>query len=198
MEEEDQEMTQPAVVTKQIVMYGSGLTWIPEQKTVEGATWFKVSKWDRGLFRFVHGKGLDLRAKEDKQKLSLDTPFFENMLTRRQEAFNEAISERLKDEENDESQQSDKTQKKTKKTKEFKATQKHEIYAPHSIQIDLPGETEDGNKVQCRTLFEGMGTRTIWLELKDDVVKHIQSSFKQSEARQRKTIKPRKAKAYRK
>ena len=69
MEEEDQEMTQPTVVTKQIVMYGSGLTWIPEQKTVEGATWFKVSKWDRGLFRFVHGKGLDLRAKEDKQKL---------------------------------------------------------------------------------------------------------------------------------
>ena len=197
MEQEDEEMTEPKVVTKQIVVYGSGLTWIPEQKTVEGATWFKVSKWDRGLFRFVYGKGLDLRARTDKQNQSLDTPFFENMLARRQEAFNEAISERLKDEDNDDPEQSQKAQKKTKK-KEFKATQKHEIYAPHSIHIDLPGETEDGNKVQCRTLFEGIGTRTIWLELKDDVVKHIQTSFKHSEAKQRKTIKPRKAKACRK
>ncbi|CAE7205951.1 unnamed protein product [Symbiodinium sp. CCMP2592] len=198
MEQEDEEMTAPTVVTKQIVTYGSGLTWIPEQKTAEGVTWFKVSKWDRGLFRFVYGKGLDLRKNTDNQNLSLDTPFFENMLTRRQEAFNEAISERLKDEENDEAPQPEKAQKKTKKTKEFKATQKHEIYAPHSIEIHLPGETEDGNKVQCRTLFEGVGTRTMWLELKDDVVKHIQTSFKHSEAKPRKTIKPRKAKAYRK
>ncbi|CAE7280048.1 unnamed protein product [Symbiodinium sp. CCMP2592] len=165
---EDEEMTAPTVVTKQIVTYGSGLTWIPEQKTAEGVTWFKVSKWDRGLFRFVYGKGLDLRKNTDNQNLSLDTPFFENMLARRQEAFNEAISERLKDEENDEAPQPEKAQKKTKKTKEFKATQKHDIYAPHSIQIDLPGE--------------------------DDVVKHIQTSFKHSEAKPRKTIKPKRAK----
>ncbi|CAE7208889.1 unnamed protein product [Symbiodinium sp. CCMP2592] len=191
---EDEEMTAPTVVTKQIVTYGSGLTWIPEQKTAEGVTWFKVSKWDRGLFRFVYGKGLDLRKNTDNQNLSLNTPFFENMLARRQEAFNEAISERLKDEENDEAPQPEKAQKKTKKTKEFKATQKHDIYAPHSIQIDLPGEAEGGNKVQCRTLFEGVGSRTMWLELKDDVVKHIQTSFKHSEAKPRKTIKPKRAK----
>ncbi|CAE7840024.1 unnamed protein product [Symbiodinium sp. CCMP2592] len=181
MEQEDEEMTEPTVVTKQIVTHGSGLTWIPEQKNAEGVTWFKVSK-----------------KNTDNQNQSLDTPFFENMLARRQEAFNEAISDRLKDEENDEAPQPEKAQKKTKKTKEFKATQRHEIYAPHSIQINLPGETEDGNKVQCRTLFEGMGTRTMWLELKDDVVKHIQTSFKHSEAKPRKTIKPKRAKACRK
>ncbi|OLP97716.1 hypothetical protein AK812_SmicGene19913 [Symbiodinium microadriaticum] len=76
------------------------------------------------------------------------------------------VSERLKDEDNDESQQSDKTQKKTKKINKFKATQRHELYAAHSIQIDLPGETEDGNKVQCEQ------------NLKDAVVKHMQTGFK--------------------
>ena len=48
-------------------------------------------------------QGLGLRARKDKQELSLDTPFFETMLAHRQAAFNEAVSERLKDEESGES-----------------------------------------------------------------------------------------------
>ena len=61
--EEEQDPQSVAVMTQKVVKYGEQV-WVPTLEEEQGTVWFLLQKWDRNLARFVHGKGLDLRAKK--------------------------------------------------------------------------------------------------------------------------------------
>ena len=97
-EEEGQDPQPVTVMTQKVVKYGKQV-WVPTQKEENGTVWFLLQKWDRSLVRFVHGKGLDLRAKKKDAgdaRVSLDNIYFDNLLCARQSAFNEAVAARLR------------------------------------------------------------------------------------------------------
>ena len=180
--EEEHDPQSVAVMTQKVVKYGKQV-WVPTQKEEQGTVWFLLQKWDRNLVRFVHGKGLDLRAKRKDAgdaRVSLDNIYFESLLRARQSAFNEAVAARLQEESSEENVGKKQSKNAKKKQKEFKATSKHQMYAPHNVSIELPSEN-DGTKLTCRCLFEGLGSRGVWLELTQDVLQHVRHGMKSSE-----------------
>ena len=192
-EEEGQDPQPVTVMTQKVVKYGKQV-WVPTQKEENGTVWFLLQKWDRSLVRFVHGKGLDLRAKKKDAgdaRVSLDNMYFDNLLCARQSAFNEAVAARLQEESSEENVGKKQSKNAKKKQKEFKATSKHQMYAPHNVSINLPSE-KDGSKLTCRCLFEGLGSRGVWLELTSEVLKHVQHGMKSSEIKERKRAPKRK------
>eukprot|EP00439_Symbiodinium_sp_Y106_P072720 s2379_g13.t1 len=122
--EEEHDPQSVAVMTQKVVKYGKQV-WVPTQKEEQGTVWFLLQKWDRNLVRFVHGKGLDLRAKRKDAgdaRVSLDNIYFESLLRARQSAFNEAVAARLQEESSEENVGKKQCKNAKKKQKEFKAT----------------------------------------------------------------------------
>ena len=111
---------------------------------------------------------------------SLDNIYFESLHCARQSAFNEEVAARLQEESSEENVGKKQSKNAKKKQKEFKATSKHQVYAPHNVSIELPSEN-DGTKLTCRCLFEGLGSRGVWLELTQDVLQHVRHGMKSSE-----------------
>ena len=98
---ENEDDSDVRLCTKTIVLYGKGEQWIPTQKNEEGRVWVSVAgRWDRGFTKFVFGKALDLR--KDKYSRSLNSKFFDDLMTQRQSTFNEAIQKRLQSEDDQE------------------------------------------------------------------------------------------------
>ena len=122
---------------------------------------------------------------------SLDNIYFESLHCARQSAFNEEVAARLQEESSEENVGKKQSKNAKKKQKEFKATSKHQMYAPHNVSINLPSE-KDGSKLTCRCLFEGLGSRGVWLELTSEVLKHVQHGMKSSEIKERKRAPKRK------
>eukprot|EP00439_Symbiodinium_sp_Y106_P085738 s1457_g29.t1 len=159
--EEEQDPQSVAVMTQKVVKYGEQV-WVPTLEEEQGTVWFLLQKWDRNLARFVHGKGLDLRAKKKDAGDARE------------------VAARLQEESSEENVGKKQSKNAKKKQKEFKATSKHQVYAPHNVSIELPSEN-DGTKLTCRCLFEGLGSRGVWLELTQDVLQHVRHGMKSSE-----------------
>ncbi|CAE7387561.1 unnamed protein product [Symbiodinium sp. CCMP2592] len=167
--------------TKTVVMYGKGEQWIPTQKNEEGMVWFSVNgRWDRGFTKFVFGKALDLR--KDKDSRSLNSKFFDDLMTQRQTTFNEVIQKRLQSEDDD---QEDTPPQNKKVFKSFKATAaKHQQYAPYYIDMQLPAIEEGGPTPTAKVLFEGLGSHTLWFELTEANLRHLKAGFVNSESKE--------------
>ena len=164
------------VTTQQVITYGKNKIFVPEQKHEDGLAWIYLSKWDRQLVLFVHEKPLDL-SKKNKHGVSLDTPFFEDMLSNRQKAFNAVLQERLRDDE-------EKEEPARKKSKSFKAiVSKHGNFAPHHVDMQLPAV--DGVEMTAKVLWHGMATRGIWLEMTEQVIQHVRKGLQQSAPKNR-------------
>ncbi|CAE7237116.1 unnamed protein product [Symbiodinium sp. CCMP2592] len=154
--------------TKTVAMYGKGEQWIPTQKNEEGMVWFSVN-------------GLDLR--KDKDSRSLNSKFFDDLMTQRQTTFNEVIQKRLQSE--DDTQEDTPPQNK-KVLKCFKATAaKHQQYAPYYIDMQLPAIEEGGPTPTAKVLFEGLGSHTLWFELTEANLQHLKAGFVNSESKDR-------------
>ena len=161
--------------TLQVIKYGAK-NWVPKQKDENGTTWIYLAKWDRHFVHFVHGKFLDL-SKKNRDGVSVDSQFFDDMLANRQTAFNGAMQERLRDEDEEQAPRA-------KKQKVVKATpSKHASLAPHHVSMQLP--PVDGIEHACKVLWLGMGTKGIWLEFSADVVRHVRKGLQKSVARRR-------------
>ena len=97
------------------------------------------------------------------------------MIQRRAQAFNDAISERLKtDEDEDETAQAKPAKRRRSAPKPFRAvTEKHRHYVPHHLTMQLPPVQEGGPELEVKVLFKGIATKTIWLELRSDVLERL-------------------------
>ena len=178
---ENEDDSDVRLCTKTIVLYGKGEQWIPTQKNEEGRVWVSVAgRWDRGFTKFVFGKALDLR--KDKYSRSLNSKFFDDLMTQRQSTFNEAIQKRLQSEDD----QEDTPPQSKKVFKSFKATAaKRQQYAPHCIDIQLPAIEEGGPTPTAKVLFEGLGSQTSWFELTEANLRHLKAGFVNSESKDR-------------
>ena len=180
--EEDGEVR---LCTKTVVLSGKGEQWIPTQKNEEGMVWFSVNgKWDRGFTKFVFGKALDLRSEDlrkDKDRRSLNSKFFDDLVTQRQTTFNEIIQKRLQNEDD----QEDTPPQNKKVFKSFKATAaKHQQYAPYYIDMQLPAIEEGGPTPTAKVLFEGLGSQTLWFELTEANLRHLKAGFLNSASKE--------------
>ena len=86
-----------------------------------------------------------------------------NILAARQEAFDKALSERLQAEDEDD--------------EKAKAAAKHRDYATHHLTMKVPDLEEVGDQLECKVLFEGVGSTAIWLELNEDVLVYLKVGF---------------------
>ncbi len=177
---EMQQESEVRVETQKIVKYGDKKVWVPQQVEEQGVTYMLLNKWDRHFVMFVHGKPLDL-SKKNKSGASLDCPFFDELLQKRQAAFNANVQDLLESDEGD----SQPPAKKAKKEKAFKATRKHQAIAPHHTVIELP-DVQDMPALTCRVLFEGIGSTVIWVEMVPEILVHIRKGLQQSESKPRK------------
>ena len=146
-------------------------TWVPTQKVEEEIVRSCINKRDRHFVRFCTGKALDLRS--SKSGASVDGDLYMNILAARQEAFDKALSERLQAE--DEAREEQKAKK--RKVKPMKAAAKHRDYAPHHLTMKMPALEEVGDQLECKVLFEGVGSTAIWLELTEDVLVYLRVGF---------------------
>ena len=179
--EEDGEVR---LCTKTVVLSGKGEQWIPTQKNEEGMVWFSVNgRWDRGFTKFVFGKALDLRSEDlrkDKDRRSLNSKFFDDLVTQRQTTFNEIIQKRLQNEDDQED-----TPPQNKVFKSFKATAaKHQQYAPYYIDMQLPAIEEGGPTPTAKVLFEGLGSQTLWFELTEANLQRLKAGFLNSDSKE--------------
>eukprot|EP00439_Symbiodinium_sp_Y106_P009719 s6570_g1.t1 len=164
---ENEDDSDVRLCTKTIVLYGKGEQWIPTQKNEEGLV-------------FGGRQALDLR--KDKYSRSLNSKFFDDLMTQRQSTFNEAIQKRLQSEDD----QEDTPPQSKKVFKSFKATAaKHQQYAPHCIDIQLPAIEEGGPTPTAKVLFEGLGSQTLWFELTEANLRHLKAGFVNSESKDR-------------
>mgnify|MGYP000114420224 CR=1 FL=1 len=76
--------------TQIVIKWGQPVqSWCPKQQEVDGMRFFELSKWDRGLVKFATDKRLDLR-KGSNNRASVDCEFLDKVLTRRQQAADQA------------------------------------------------------------------------------------------------------------
>eukprot|EP00438_Fugacium_kawagutii_P005534 Skav234067 [mRNA] locus=scaffold2565:1195:1695:+ [translate_table: standard] len=69
--------------------------WTPQVKSVEGGTFFKVSKFDRSLVMALTGRGLDLRS--NKAPHVLNGAAFDQILALRNTSCNQVYQQTMKD-----------------------------------------------------------------------------------------------------
>ena len=136
-----------------MVLRAGGRQWAPDQKEVENKRFMSISKWNRGFVRFMTGKALDLRKEKQAKSGSVDSPFMQKLLDARQEAADKLLQEALTVE--DESQQP------TKKRKVARASRKHAIHVPNTMEMEMSGYT-------LTLLFEGVGSSNVWVEMTED------------------------------
>jgi hypothetical protein len=82
------------VICKAIVIQHPCLTspWIPDVKTIDGADFIHIRKWDRGLAKYCSGKALNLsKGKSTYQNMS----FFDKLVKARNEACDRAVATAL-------------------------------------------------------------------------------------------------------
>ena len=60
-----------------------------------------------------------------------------------------------------------------RKVKPMKAAAKHRDYAPHHLTMKMPALEEVGDQLNCKVLFEGVGSTAIGLELNEDVLVYL-------------------------
>ena len=107
----------------------------------------------------------------------MDGDLYMNILAARQEAFDKALSERLQAEDEDDEKAREEQKAKKRKVKPMKAAAKHRDYAPHHLTMKMPALEEVGDQLECKVLFEGVGSTAIWLELTEDVLVYLKVGF---------------------
>ena len=130
--------------------------WTPMVRSVEDVPFIEISRWSRQLTLFVTGKALDLR-KEKQHQTKAD--FFQALLTRRNDASQEAYYQATKDETNE------------GKQKKRKAKPGDHLVAPKCVDVSMPAAGSFGERaVKC---LWGVGTMSLWLELDAVVLEHL-------------------------
>ncbi len=161
-----------------VVLYGeeSKETWVPPQKIVEDKTFFNFTKWSPTFVKVLTGKRLDLRKGMAESSGSIDVPIIAEIMEKRQAAADEAV-QRAVDVEDDVEIASKPKKKKVK----LRAAAKHAHLAPPILEINVQGRP-------LMVLFDGLGTTSIWLEMKEDTLQWLQEQVAVSSPESRKMI----------
>ena len=152
--------------------------WLPKTKTVDGVTYCRLQKWDRGLIRFAKGEALDFRNKAGQ---SFNIALMDDLCRLR----NTACDSEFKRIGNQGS--ADDGVKKPKYTR--KARRTDEQILPSSVVVTLPtvvlpdGAVIDGFDV--RALVEGIRTSEIYLEMTTETMTYIWEVVQKSQSRGR-------------
>ena len=162
-----------------MVLFVNGNHCIPEQKCVDGDTFMHLKKWDRALVKTMTGKSLDLRSGRNNGSLNID--MWDEMFKARQDKANELLQEALQME--DENKPSER--KKSKKLELVKAQSKHALVLPQKFTISVLEH-------EFQVLFDGIGTKSLWIEMSEANLKWLKSAIDRSEQKPRKKRKTRK------
>ena len=143
--------------------------WLPECKVQNGITFVKLSKWDRGFVRFLTSRALDLGDTGTYASFE----FFDDLCTRRDIAFDAALDSLARQAEKDalEAGQALRPQKRGRQNIRARSSDSHVLPTYVTIDhshIDLP--EADWLPVRINVLLDGLRTRTLFAELRADVL----------------------------
>ena len=167
----DMELT----VEQKLVLYVNGKHCIPEQQYVDGETFMHLKKWDRALVKTMTGKSLDLRPGKSSGSLNID--MWDEMIRARQvqDKANELLQQAL----NTEEDAAIENKRKSKKPQVVKAQSKHALVLPLKFTISVQGH-------EFQVLFDGIGTKSVWIEMSEVNLKWLKSAVDRSEQKPRK------------
>ncbi|CAE7556444.1 unnamed protein product [Symbiodinium sp. CCMP2592] len=160
-------------VEQKMVLYVNGNHCIPEQKSVDGETYMHLKKWDRALVKTLTGKSLDLRPGKASGSLNID--IWDEMIRARQDKANQLLQEAL----NTEEDAATENKRKSKKPQVVKARSKHALVLPLKFTISVQGH-------EFQVLFDGIGTKSVWIEFSEENLKWLKNSVDSSEQKPRK------------
>jgi len=166
-------------VEQKMVLFVNGNHCIPEQKCVDGDTFMHLKKWDRALVKTLTGKSLDLRSGRNNGTLNID--MWDEMLRARQGKANELLQEafNVEDDNNKPIER-----KKSKKLEVVKALSKHALVLPKKFTISV-------REHDFQVLFDGIGTKSLWIEMSEANLTWLKSAIDTSEQKPRKKRKTR-------
>ena len=167
----DMELT----VEQKLVLYVNGKHCIPEQQYVDGETFMHLKKWDRALVKTMTGKSLDLRPGKCSGSLNID--MWDEMIRARQ--VQDKANELLKQALNTEEDAAIENKRKSKKPQVVKAQSKHALVLPLKFTISVQGH-------EFQVLFDGIGTKSVWIEMSEVNLKWLKSAVDRSEQKPRK------------
>jgi hypothetical protein len=153
--------------------------WLPKTKTVDGVTYCRLHKWDRGLIRFAKGEALDFRNSSGQ---SFNIALLDDLCRLRNVACDSEFK-RI----GDQGAAEDGAKKPKKYTR--KARKTDEQILPSSVVVTLPtvalpdGAVVDGFDV--RALVEGIRTSEIYLEMTTETLTNIWEVVQKSQTRGR-------------
>ena len=166
-------------VKQKFVLYLNGKHCIPEQKCVDGDTYMHLNKWDRALVRTLTGKSLELRSGKDGGSLNID--MWDDMISARQQKANELLQQALNVEEDEATEK----KKPCKKVQAVKALSKHALVLPQKFTISVQGH-------EFQVLFDGIGTKSVWIEMTEENLTWLKNAIDRSEQKPRKKRRTRK------
>ena len=153
--------------------------WLPKTKTVDGVTYCRLQKWDRGLIRFAKGEALDFRNSNGQ---SFNIAIMDDLCRLRNIACDIEFK-RI----GDQGSAEDGAKKPKKYTRKARRTDKQIL--PSSVAVTLPTVVlPDGAVIEgfdVRVLVEGIRTSEIYLEMTTEPLTYIREVVQKSQSRGR-------------
>ena len=140
--------------------------WIPKVKDVGGLRLMYLSKWDRGLTRFLTGKSLDLRNNAKNLNSTAAGAYLDDLVRKKKEASQAAV---LKAHES--AHESDAGHEVKAKGKKRKVTDDMSCFSP-LVQISLPA-VHDPWMPERLVQVEFGGQSDLWMEVNETSLRQV-------------------------
>ena len=140
--------------------------WIPKVKDVGGLRLMYLSKWDRGLTRFLTGKSLDLRNNAKNLNSTAAGAYLDDLVRKKKEASQAAV---LKAHES--AHESDAGHEVKAKGKKRKVTDDMSCFSP-LVQISLPA-VQDPWMPERLVQVEFGGQPDLWMEVHETSLRQM-------------------------
>ena len=176
----------PLVIQQVFAVSGAGLRkpWLPTTKVVDGVTYIKLDKWDRGLCMYVTGKALQLKSTKNLHHVNV--PGFQDLLDKRQAACNSLLHRQMQEA----AEQAGEELKKVRRARE-----EDKFIAGSSVFLDLPAMNYEQHTVPATRMqvLWSVKQPENWMELSVENLNYVKvallSTMPQEEhCRRRKTL----------
>ena len=145
--------------------------WVPTQKRLHGAVWFEISKWDRGLIKFVHSRALNLKKEKKGSSADCNSKFFEDLKKLRQDKCNELMADAMRPPDDDGAEQPPR-----RKKAKLAQPRRYANLLPEVIELAVPEVNSDTPGRVMRLLTENIGEQKFWIELTGPNLEYVKSA----------------------
>jgi hypothetical protein len=161
--------------------------WVAETVTVNGETFIKLSKWDRGFVRFLTSRALDFRNPCTYANFA----FIDHLCDLRDKAFDDAARRIAEQATNDAQEAGDATAKK-RRVRAPKARVADRAVLPAALMVQCPAveqpcDLEDETALpeeypsEIKVLVDGLRTRSIFMLLTVNALNYVRQGCMCSE-----------------